>query len=188
MIELLRVDTTFSGGDGLPGYNSLYFGGSTSGQAVVAEQAAWNAWAAAASAIHTSVTITTSSEVFVVDPLTGQITGSFAATGHSGAGTAAGERLPQATQGLVQATTNLFLAGRRLRGRIFVPAPVDAANNDGAPDISYRNDVDAAFTQLMSDAGGAGGWVIYSRTHGQAANVSQVNVWQEWAVQRSRRA
>lgn len=80
-------------------------------------------------------TVTNRSNVDVVNPGTGELTGQFTVSVATFAGALSGsDRLPHATQGLVRWSTNAFVGGRRVKGRTFYPNLLESQSVDpGVP-------------------------------------------------------
>jgi pimeloyl-ACP methyl ester carboxylesterase len=78
------------------------------------------------------------------------------------------------------------LAGRLLRGRVFLPGVAESDNAaTGVPSTTYINDINGSGSTLVSDANT--NYMVWSPTHGVAASVVTVSCWTKWAVLRSRR-
>lgn len=103
----------------------------------------------------------------------------------TGTGTASGDILPPATQGLLRIYTTQIVSGRLLRGRIFLPGAVESFSTLGRPVAAYGTDYNNAAATMISDSNSA--WSVWSRTHGTLATVDSAQVWTEWATLRSRR-
>lgn len=98
-------------------------------------------------------------------------------------GSATGEALPHATQGLIKWQTATLVGNRRIQGRTFLPGPTEAQNTAaGRPSSEYIS----AQTALISPLREAG-LLIASRTADVFAPVTSGVVWDQWAVLRSRR-
>jgi hypothetical protein len=125
------------------------------------------------------------SEVQTVDEATNEVTAvdSFATADH--VGTAAGDILPYTTQGLIQLKTSVFIGGRQLRGRIYVPAPTETLNSAGFPLSSYVGVLHDAVDDILGNTDAE--LAVYSRKHAALANVTAVSGWNNWAELRSRR-
>jgi hypothetical protein len=129
-----------------------------------------------------------------VEATTGVLTGAFAGTDPSSVtGTAAGDPLPSQTQGLVRLATSTVISGRRLRGRLFIPGPVEADNTSaGVPSSTYTTDVTTAAATLFDAGATASEPVIWHRpTGGSGGNhglVTGVTTVATWSVLRSRRS
>lgn len=183
---MFRVRTVFTGRPGSPGYSTLYFAGDTPGEAQVAVTEITDFWDGVSQFMTTGTTITVEGDVEVVDPATGQVTGIFAVGSESTTSTGAAAIAP-ALQGLIRWRTGDFVAGREIRGRLFVPWLSSEANTAGLPSTAFTAQMQASADNLLADASAAGGLSIYSETHRQEALVSVATVWSEFAVMRSRR-
>lgn len=128
---------------------------------------------------------TTGADVAAVDEATGALVSVTSVATSTGTGTAVGDTMPPATQGLLRALSSVVVGGRLLRGRVFLPGAVESANIGGLPIAAYRTDYDTAAAALIANLNAQ--WVIWSRTHGVIAPVASANVWSKWAVLRSRR-
>ena len=105
-------------------------------------------------------------------------------------GADAGEVLPTTLNGLIRWATGNVVAGRQLKGRTFVPAPVEAENTTGGVvNAAYITGVGTAISALLGAANAE--LVIWSRPTperlGSHGTVIGGTVWQQWAVQRGRR-
>jgi hypothetical protein len=105
-------------------------------------------------------------------------------TSSQAAGTAAGDLIPFATQGLLRLFTPTIVNGRLLQGRIFLPGSVESDSN-GGPTGTYMSDYNAAGNALAGDASTS--WIVWSRTHAAFSAISEASTWNKWAVLRSRR-
>jgi hypothetical protein len=131
---------------------------------------------------------TINEEAEFVDPVTGQIIGTTAVSATTIEGFAAPPILPPATQGLCRFLTNTFVAGRRLRGRVFVPGPTEALSDLGRPTSTYLGYLNDGISDLITSGAAAGGFGIYSQTHKTFGLVVSGTAWSaNWAVLRSRR-
>lgn len=135
--------------------------------------------------LNNNLTMQCENTVDEVDIATGDIISQTAVSAALIIGTDATEALPIATQGLVQARTGVFLGGREIRGRIFVPAFTETASSGGTPSSACKTDVNTQAGNFAADA--AANWCVYSRTHHAAAGVTSATMWSQWAVLRSRR-
>jgi hypothetical protein len=122
---------------------------------------------------------------YTIDLATMKPTGITAVSGTiSGVG-ASGDVLPYSTQGLMRLRTGVFVNGREMRGRLFLPAPAEVDNDSGFPLSSYQTSMAAAGNALVADAGT--NWSILSRRYAALTTISSVSVKNNWAVLRSRR-
>lgn len=122
--------------------------------------------------------------VDLIDPATGailsQVTVSPPAAGVAGA-TDVGSK---ASQALIRFRTSTYVNGRRLQGRMFVPAVKKTA-------ITPNGDLAGAYVTAINTAGAtllaANQGVVWSRTHGSQALWTSVSATSTLAVLRSRR-
>lgn len=129
---------------------------------------------------------TIEAELRLIDSVTGLLVGTEVTTGNTFAGSSSGDPLPRASQGLIKWSTPNIVAGRRLRGRTFLPCIIESFNTSGGkPDGSLL----VAWAGVLSTFITAcqGELCIWSPTHGVAAVVDGGTLWSEWAVMRSRR-
>lgn len=123
-------------------------------------------------------------EVQQVSVLTGQVEAVYTVTGGSGTGADSGDAVPNAAMILVRWRTGVFLSGRELRGRTFIPGctetSVDANGNLGSTAIAAINTANA--TLISGSEFG-----IYSPTKNAYSDASSGSTWSEFAVLRSRR-
>jgi hypothetical protein len=184
---MIRVRTVFSGVTGSPYYSNLYFAGSTDGEAQVAVTAVDAFWTGMSEWMCTPMAMLIEGSVPQIDPATGDILQVFSVGDETSAATSTSEAAPLASQILIQWRTGDYIAGRELRGRTFVPYIDIGAINDGVIASGARSSVLSDANTLLSAAAGAGGLVVWSRTHGQASAISNASVWNQLAVMRSRR-
>lgn len=183
---MLRVTTRWSGPAGGPFYSTFHFDGNSQAIADDAAGAAVTFWNGMQAALTSQISRQVLPEVLAIDPVTGNALGSYVtAGGDLTAGGATGAPLPWTTQGLIRLRTGLYVAGREIRGRIFVPGLTEDANDNGRPNSSARSVMDSALSTLIADAGNQ--LEVWSPTQGQHAAVTHGNAWTEWAVLRSRR-
>lgn len=68
---------------------------------------------------------------------------------NTGLGVVAGDILPRQVRGII--TLRTFFAGRRYRGRVYVPFPAEASSlSDGTPGGGYQSTLDALGAALIS--------------------------------------
>lgn len=181
---MFRVRTAWTGWPGAPALSTLYFedsGGQLAQDAADAVQAFWTAlsgriMSSSSWAIDTAVDeMTTAGVVTGTTAVTGTLTGSGSAAGHS---------LPPATQGLIRWRTGFFVGGREIRGRTFVPTPSEN-DSDFNPASGYITTLNTAAAALIADADSQ--LVVWSKTNTSTAPVNVGQAWTSWAVLRSRR-
>lgn len=183
---MLRVRTVWDGVAGAPYYSNHYFddasGPSEASAAINAVDAFWSSMAGA---IAIPLVWLVEGDVAVMDPSTGDITSMISVSGNPGIATGSSDSLPPATQGLITWKTDTFIGGRRLTGRTFIPAPVEANSTSlGAPSAGY-------VAQLITSAAGlisaSSNLAVWSRTHGVVHDVTSSTAGTKFAVLRSRR-
>lgn len=185
---MLRVTTVWGGvGQGLPYYSTHYFGGETSGEAAAAAAAVAEYWNDNSQIITTGLVPVVQPEVEVVQPTNGQTIGVHVVTPPESDVAATGDVLPWTTQGLVRWRTGVFVGGREIRGRTFLPGMMEANNLVGVPAPTWNTIANQAAASLITASVPAGDLVVYSRTHFQAAVVTSGSSWNQWATVRSRR-
>lgn len=183
---MYRITTEFTGpmvaGGGV---NYLYFdqGGGTSADAHSAVVAFWNA---VKGLITSGTNMTVLGEIDIVDNVTGDIEGQESTDQVIVVGTAAGNPLPPNTQGLIRWRTGVYVGGREIRGRTFVPALTSNSNSaGGVPASTTVSTLTTAAGSLYGDPDSE--LVVWSKTHGQFATVTSASVWSKFATLRSRR-
>lgn len=180
----IRTKITASLGGG-PYLSTAYFIlGDAQADADAAVAAIGAFWTAVDNQMDSTYAWATEAEVTVMTTA-GVVTGVLSTTPQVGSGSAVGDPLPLASQGLIRWTTNGFPGGRRLRGRTFVPGAVNSLTLDGRPTAAYRTALKTAADALVAADGGK--FAIWSKTNSSAYNVATTSVWTEWAVLRSRR-
>lgn len=184
---MIRTVSEWTGYPGSPYYTTIYFGGSTEGEAIAAANAVTALWATLDGFLHVGATINVQDDVPQVDPATGQIIQNFVVTTAATVTTVVGEPLPPSNQALVRLRTGDYVAGRELRGRVFIPCQLETGSLNGSLTVGWMGALDDAFEQLAVTASGAGGLVVWSPTHGVASNVTSISVWDQFAILRSRR-
>lgn len=183
---MLRVRAVWTGLPGLPGYTNLYFGGSGEAAAQDAVLAVQTFLAAVDTGMINTIDWATEAEVVEIDPTTGLAIEEHTIASVSGGGSAAGpDPLPFATQAVVSWKSAVFLNGRRLRGRTFLPGWPEAANVAGIMEPSTAVGIQTAAQALADNSLVQFG--IYSRTYGVFGGATSASVSQEWGVLRSRR-
>lgn len=185
-MALIRTKTVWTGSAGAPYYTENYWQGDAdvahANDAILALNAFFFTLAGY---VTNTLSYTIDGDVDVIDISTGQITSVLAGTPVTFTGSASGEKLPPFTQGLLRMTTGLYLAGRQVRGRMFLPGMVETSNTAaGVPLTAMVTAIDAAGVTLAADSAG---FSVYSRTRHAAATVTGATMWTQWASLRSRR-
>lgn len=183
---MYRITTQF---DGLAanggGVNHLYFdqGAGTGAQAHAAVAAFWNA---AKTYVSNTTTMTVLGEIELVDNATGQVEAVESTDQVSIAGAGAGNLASPVLQCLIRWRTGVFVNGRELRGRTFVPG---VQTNS----LSAGGTVAATTVSGLNNAGGSligaanADLVVWSKTHGMFETVTSASTWSKFATLRSRR-
>lgn len=181
---MYRVRTVFTGVTGSPWVSTAFFaeGAGSAQQAATAVGAFWNA---ADALMEASVSWTTLADVEGVNAANGQVHSVFSTTPVTGSGAAATTGLPTAAQGLVRWRTGVYVNGREIRGRWFIPGIATGNNNDGAPSATMVSTLNTAASTLIGDANSV--LEIWSRANGSSADVTSGTTWSQFAVLRSRR-
>jgi len=187
-------------GTGLPGngFTSLWWnpgtvGGSTA-DATDCLARFRTCWLGFAADISTTITIDFDPICIAVEATTGTLTGAFVGTDPTSVvGTAAGDVCPYQTQGLLRLSTSTVIAGRRLRGRLFIPGVPEAQNAAaGVPSSGYVTDVTAGGGTLLAAGATASAAVIWHRPQGGAGGaaglITGASCAPTWSVLRSRRS
>lgn len=189
---MLRVTTVMSGLAGAPYYSTQYFEGSTQGEADIVAEAVFDFWTGLLGFITNGLSIQVSPEVDSLDVPTGLVQDTF--TVESIAQVSGGNApLPKATQGLLRARTSEFVAGRRVQGRIFIPALANDAQLGGVPSSGFLTSLGTAGANLITNSGAGQAWSIWHRPSAQGASdgslhpVTSTSPWTQFAVLRSRR-
>ena len=184
---MFRLTYVFTGPAGTPYYSRQYFEGTTQADVDEAATRLEDFWQSFNTYIQSSMLGTLQGEAEVIDASTGLITNVLSA-GTSVVTFAGGAaNVPLATQGLIRLQTTLFLNGRRLQGRIFIPGLAQAANALGVPSAGFQANMASAGLALAGLGTLNSALVVYSETHRAFANVTSVTSWNKFAVMRSRR-
>lgn len=184
---MLRIKVTWNAPQGAPYYTTFYFGGDTAGEADAAAAAVADFLGVVDGNIATTYSWTIDTEAEFVDPVTGNITGVETVAGPTGTGGGSGDPLPFTSQALVRWRTGQFVNGREIRGRTFFPGFVETSSTGGGVTASLIPGMNTAATNFVTASSGGGGLVVYSPTHGLAAQVTVASTWNQFAVLRSRR-
>lgn len=187
MPVVMRVRTVWAGVAGTPYYSNHYFGDDT---VPATAQDAVNAvdafWFGLSGNISNDLTWTVEGTVARIEATDGSLVGQYAVTPETGVGGSSGQMLPLATQGIVRWLTDTVIAGRMLRGRTFVPGLVEDVNDaDGKPVSALPTLLTTVGQALINDTGNT--LQVWSRTHGNFAEVETAQGWNQWATLRSRR-
>jgi len=180
-----RVRMTFNGPPGTPWLSTLYFDRLLGGNAQASADAAWAFWEHLLPQIANDVALAQDAFVTVLDPVGGEVTGVEPIEPNSGVGGASGDPLPWQTQSIVNWHTGSYTGGREVRGRTFVPAPVETYNETGVPDGTQILKLTEAAALMVGL--GTGTMVLWSPKNGLFYPIVAADVPAKWMVLRSRR-
>jgi hypothetical protein len=169
---------------GSPWLSTMTFLGETLTEAVSAAAAVHAFWNDLRPDIGGGVSIEVVQQVqqFTV---AGDTVGSFATPAQTILlGSAAGDPLPRATQGLIRWHTGVYVGGREVRGRTFVPGPTETFST-GAPTATYLTTAQTAVTNLLASV--SADLHVWSKAHTVTYPATSGDPWNDWAVLRSRR-
>lgn len=181
-----------------PGFTSMWWapgtlGGSTA-DATDCLDRFMTVWDTLQGHMQGGVTIDFDPICIAVEATTGALTGAFAGTDPgSVTGSGAGDGLPLQTQGLVRFSTSTVIGGRRVRGRLFIPGPIESDNTAaGNPSSTYTTDITVAAATILAAGATASEPVIWHRPTGGSGGASPlitgVSGATTWSVLRSRRS
>lgn len=118
------------------------------------------------------------------DSVTGTVTGQSPVVPFSEAGDDSAAALPPVTQALVTWSTGVWVNGRQLKGRTFIPGLCEDSNEPGGVlQTGVLSTIQTAANALVA----AAGLVVWSRTHGVYEPVSVAQVSSKWAYLSGRR-
>lgn len=124
--------------------------------------------------------------VLQIDSTTGSIEAALTVTSYDPhVGSAAGDPLPLATQGLISWRTGSYVGGREVRGRFFVPCMSEGDSTSGVMTSVAQGNLESAAAALLGATSGDLG--VWSRTHLSLVNVTGYSVSTKFAILRSRR-
>lgn len=181
---MYRIRTVFTGVTGSPWVSTAFFGasGGTPSQAVTA---LGTFWSAVDNLMDSSVSWSTLADVETVNSANGQVTAVTNTTPVAGGGGGGATGVPIAAQGLVRWRTGMYVNGREIRGRWFIPGLATGSNSDGVVTPASVTTMQNAAAALIADA--TSDLVIWSRKNHNEPSVVSASTWTQFAVLRSRR-
>lgn len=183
-MDMFRVQSAWQLPNGDDGLSTHYFAKSTQSAQTVAD-AVVAYWTAMRTNFAASASVTTVPDVASVDQVTGQVTGTDVVTTAKVQGAAVGDPMPGFVQGLARLLTPTYVNGRRVQGRLFLPAVTESSSGaDGRPVATYSSNYTAAGPALIAKDLG---WVVWARTAGTVAFITATPLAPEWAILSSRR-
>ena len=141
-----------------------------------------------------SITFTFDQTVLAIEATTGVLVTTFtAAPALAVTGTDTGDVLPRQTQGLLRWGTASVIGGRRVRGRLFMPAPAEDQNSiSAAPEAAYQSALTTAGATVFVAGATASAACIWHRPNGAGPGASPLITSAAaapvWSVLLSRRA
>jgi hypothetical protein len=132
----------------------------------------------------TAAAWTVQGTVDVINDINGDLVDQFGGVPRTGTPSGAGIRVPGAMQVNVRLSTQTFVSGRRLTGRMFIPGLQETQRSFDAVTGVGLTQAQAVATSL---AAASPGLLIWSRVHGVSAEVVTGTVITKLAVLRSRR-
>jgi hypothetical protein len=180
-----RVRAQWTGGIGGPYLTTQYFSSQAGPTAANANAALGAFFTAVKSLISNTITVSTLSQVDTLDDADGHPIASTAVTPVTNTGTASGDVLPPATQGLCQVHTGQYVNNREIRGRLFLGGMMEANSTLGVPTSGTITTVNTALAAMISDANSE--WLVWSRRNAVGKDVASAVMWATWAQLRTRR-
>lgn len=193
---MYRVQTVFTGTPVSEGLSTVFYdaSASTPGEAVTAHAGMLDAMTGF---IHQFQDYTVSGTVDLIDETTGGLVDSTSGPDFPVNTVNTAEPLPAATQLLVRLETGVVVAGRRLRGRMFLPGFTEIATNNSGGVLASFITATNGFLEDWATLGTARP-VVWHRpkpppggvgpdTPGSFSQVVGATLWNQWAVLRQRR-
>lgn len=155
-MAIMRIRTTITGSQGLPGLSTVYATGTlatpTGADAsdMVARVRAF--WEAIKALQPVGTIVLVSGQVDILDPINGALVAGLSVTAPATVIATGSESLPPATSVLLTHNTGVILNGRRLRGRTFISPVADSVNVDGLTASASRATIIAAANTTLTGA------------------------------------
>lgn len=186
MAIIRRIDTVMTGVAGSPYYNSLYFTKVNSVEPGQLQTAVGAFWQSLLFAMDNALEVRVQAEVPNVDDATGDIVSFEQGVGSNLSGLSNSPRLPAATQALIRLRTDTVAAGRRIQGKIYIPALCAPVSSE-VPESEFVDQLTTSGNALISATATLGPLRVLSRKNLTSAVVTQTVGWEQWSVLRSRR-
>jgi hypothetical protein len=151
-------------------------------------------WASIATRLSSSISWQFDQTVLAIEATTGTLVTTFqAAVALTVVGALGGDPLPRQTQGLIRWGTASVIAGRRVRGRLYVPGVLEVDNDvSGSPVAALTTALTTAGATILPAGATASRAVVWHRPGaagaGASPEITAVSAGPVWAVLRSRRA
>jgi hypothetical protein len=187
MAILGRLRTVWAGVAGSPYYTNIHFSTDIAGTGAQVFCDAWTDFLVAHQTnFLDAMTCVVDNDVPLISDVTGELVGAANVFPDAVNPSGGGEALPLFTQGLISLETGAVVAGRRLRGRIFLPGMQETnSTSAGVPSGTLVAAINSSFESFLGADGAA--MVVYSPTHHTAFSVVTGTMWNQWAILRSRR-
>lgn len=190
---MFRFRVLWTGGMTGPGVSTFYFDDDlTSGNVTAARSALNTFWTSVSLYQSTAATYSYAAEAEEIDISTGHVVSSLPIGSGSSPGSATGDLLPPATQGLIRWRTGVYITSggaspraKEVRGRTFVPAITEGNSTSGVPSTTMIGAFNSAAAALIADA--STHLCVYSRANAATATVTSGSAWNQFATLRSRR-
>lgn len=185
-MAILRLATTWTGSAGSPYFTESYFNGAGDAtHASACVSALWTLYGSLATYIDDNLVESISGDAEKIDVMTGQIIGMVPVTGAVNGGSATGDALPTLVQGLARFGTGVYVNGRALRGRMFLPGMMEANNTvDGRPAAGMTGTMNTHFATYIASSANP---CVYSKTHKVFADITSATLSSKWAFLKTRR-
>lgn len=171
---------------GTPWYSNFYFEDVDAGTAQDAYDRVVAFWQAMAPALDNQVSASVDPFVPKINPVNGEITGSYSVDDFGPIlMTNTNVALPYQTQYMAGLSTNVYLGGRELRGRFFLPGICQDNNANGIPSSELRSLVTSKLEDVADPASPT--LLVWSRKNGAVYAVVSVRTSTNFSVLRSRR-
>jgi hypothetical protein len=185
MAQVYRVRTAITGTVGGPMVATQWFDASV-GTAQDAATATQLFWHNARLRISNGFSMLVEPLVYVIDVASGLAIANAPVTSSVETGGVSSDNMPGYVQGLVAWHTGIFIAGRELIGKTFLPGVTEGDNSNSAPTGAYLTDMGSAASTLVASS--PANPVVYSRVHHTFAPIAAGAVDTQWAILRSRRS
>lgn len=186
---MARVRTLITGVGGSPYYLTGYFeapGGDPNDYAEAWHQFVGNGITGQTASYPISATLTTEANLQVVDPVSGDVQGFLESEQIVTSGSSTSPMLPPSNQYLVRFTTGVYIDGRQVRGRTYIPCPsLAGATAQGTVSAGDRIALTDRGQALIDDPDS--NFVIWSKKNQRWHSAVNADCWSQYAVLRSRR-
>lgn len=180
-----KIVTTFTGGPAGDWLTVFRIDRLLGGNAQTSIDIVRDFWTALANDMSSSLSILVHGDVEILDPITGLPTGVDSASSRTVSPSNGSDPLPWQTQGIILWNSGVWIGGRQVRGRTFVPGWTEQSNTNGLPTTGAMVALNAAANVIANATTGVP--AIYSRKHNNTFPIASATVNQKWSVLRTRR-